>query len=68
MLIMSRKPGQMVYVSGPCWIKVTSLHESHAKIGFEAPPDVRILRGECQPFEGVSAPDSPESEVQKKAG
>ena len=46
MLVLSRKPGETISVGPDVVITILSSTPSRTKIGVEAPPDVRIQRGE----------------------
>ncbi len=44
MLILSRKRGQKVVISGPCVMTVVEVRGDHIRLGFDAEPEVRIDR------------------------
>lgn len=46
MLILGRKEGDSIIIDGDIRIVVVSCDRGGVRIGIEAPPDVRILRGE----------------------
>ena len=46
MLILSRKEGDAIYIDGGVKIVVLSADRRGVRLGIEAPPDIRILRGE----------------------
>ena len=46
MLVLARKEGQAVRVGPDTWVYVVGLTESTVRLGFEAPPDVEVLREE----------------------
>jgi carbon storage regulator len=46
MLVLSRKPGEKISVGSDVVITILSLSPTRAKIGVEAPDDVRVRRGE----------------------
>ncbi len=46
MLILSRKEGDAIVIDGGVKIIVLSSDRRGVRLGIEAPPDVRILRGE----------------------
>lgn len=46
MLILSRKEGDAIVIDGGVKIVVLSADRRGVRLGIEAPPDVRILRGE----------------------
>ncbi len=46
MLILTRREGDAIYIDGGVRIVVLSVDRKGVRLGIEAPPDVRILRGE----------------------
>ena len=46
MLVLTRKQGETIRIGDQIVIKVISTGRGKAKIGIEAPGDVRVLRGE----------------------
>jgi carbon storage regulator len=46
MLVLSRKPGEKVIIGEGITITILSAERGRIRIGFEAPEDVSILRGE----------------------
>jgi carbon storage regulator CsrA len=48
MLVLSRKEGEQLVIDGNIVITVTRLSGHRVAIGIDAPPDVRIQRGELQ--------------------
>ena len=46
MLVLSRKVGQRIVLSGGVVVTVTAMHGSRVSLGFEAPTDVQVLREE----------------------
>jgi carbon storage regulator len=46
MLVLSRKVGERIVLSGGVVVTVSALHGSRVCLGFEAPPDVLVLREE----------------------
>lgn len=46
MLILERKAGQTVVINGPAVVTVRSIRGKRVSLGFEAPRDVTISRGE----------------------
>ncbi len=48
MLVLSRKVGQEIRVDGPCVIHVYRIGGGVVKLGIQADPDIRILRGEFE--------------------
>jgi carbon storage regulator len=45
MIVIRRKPGESIWVSGT-EVRILSLSPSRVKLGVEAPRDVPVLRGE----------------------
>lgn len=48
MLILSRKPGESIYINDEIEIKIIDTNGDKVKIGIDAPINVRVLRGELQ--------------------
>lgn len=48
MLILRRKVGQQIVIAGRIRVTVNRVEGNRVSLGFEAPDDVRILRGELQ--------------------
>ena len=48
MLVLSRKVGEQIRISGDIVVVVKEIQGDRIKIGIEAPKLVRILRGELQ--------------------
>ncbi len=51
MLVLSRKVGQKVKVGKNIYIEVLGVPGTRVKLAFEAPPEVKILRGELEDME-----------------
>ena len=51
MLILSRKVGEKIVIGDGITVVVNRVAGDRVTLGFEAPPDVRILRGELRPFD-----------------
>jgi carbon storage regulator len=49
MLVLSRKVGERVVIGENITVVVARLAGNRVTIGIEAPPDVRIVRGELNP-------------------
>jgi carbon storage regulator CsrA len=49
MLVLSRKIGERVVIAGGIVVEVLSVKGRWVRLGFEATPDVAILRGELAP-------------------
>jgi carbon storage regulator len=48
MLVLSRKPGESVYIGNNIEVKVVSISKDRVKLGFEAPRDISLIRGELR--------------------
>lgn len=48
MLVLSRKPGESVYMGNNIEVKVVSISKDRVKLGFEAPRDISLIRGELR--------------------
>lgn len=46
MLVLGRKVGETIHLTGGIVIKVESCRKGHVRLAFDAPPDVIIKRGE----------------------
>jgi carbon storage regulator len=46
MLILGRKPGDTILIEGGIRIVVVSCDRGGVRLGIDAPPDLKILRGE----------------------
>lgn len=46
MLVLSRKEGEKIVIDGNITITIVRIQGSKVTLGFEAPADVKILRGE----------------------
>lgn len=49
MLVLSRKRGETIVIDGDITVSVIAIEGSRVRLGFSAPPEVPILRGELQP-------------------
>lgn len=58
MLVLSRKVGETLVIDGNVRLTVVRVSGNRVAIGIEAPDDVRILRGELNPF-GDDSPAGP---------
>lgn len=56
MLVLSRKPGEKIYVDGPCVIELLETKGSRSRIGITAEPSVVIEREEVR--ERRTGPDN----------
>lgn len=48
MLVLTRKPGESIYIGEDIEIVVTQLNRGKIRLGINAPQDVRIRRGELE--------------------
>jgi carbon storage regulator len=55
MLILSRKVGEKIVIGDGITVVVSRVSGDRVTLGLEAPPEVRILRGELSPFDKRSA-------------
>lgn len=51
MLILSRKVGEQIVIGDGITVVVSRVSGDRVTLGLEAPPEVRILRGELRPFD-----------------
>lgn len=56
MLVLSRKPNQKLHIGENITVTVLGVRGGVVKLGFEAPGDVRILRGELPNWMDVPRP------------
>lgn len=54
MLILTRKRDGVIQIGEDVFIRVMQTGRGSVKIGIEAPPHVRILRGELTPNQGAA--------------
>jgi carbon storage regulator len=57
MLVLSRKRGEMIHIGDKITITVVRAHGNHIRIGIDAPPEVRIVRGELDQWSEPAVPD-----------
>ena len=55
MLVLSRKPGETIDITGPCKVRVIRIGPNSVRLGIEAEPDVSIMRSEVHPDPQVAA-------------
>jgi carbon storage regulator CsrA len=55
MLVLSRKVNDEIVIDGRIRVQVLQVKGKTIRLGISAPDDVKILRGELQPFDPVSA-------------
>ncbi len=51
MLVLSRKVNEEIVIDGRIRVQIVQVRGKTIRIGISAPSDVKILRGELQPFE-----------------
>ena len=61
MLVLSRRIGERVCIGPDVVVRVVEISGNRVRLGIEAPPHVRILRGELA--EWITRPSSPSAEV-----
>jgi carbon storage regulator len=57
MLVLSRKPGEKVVIANGITLTVVEVHGNRVRIGFDAPDQIPILRGELVGGENLALPD-----------
>jgi len=45
-LVISRRPGEKIFLGREIQITILEIKEGNVRLGIEAPPEVKILRGE----------------------
>lgn len=65
MLVLTRKPAEMIQIGDNIVIKVIKTAKGTVKIGIEAPDNVRVVRGEL--IDQSNAPVIPEVAISKLA-
>jgi carbon storage regulator len=61
MLVLTRKPGEKIYIDSDITITVLEIKGNKIRIGIEAPDDVTVLRAELRELLGVACPETAES-------
>ncbi len=51
MLVLSRKVNEEIIIDGRIRVQIVQVRGKTIRIGISAPSDVKILRGELQPFD-----------------
>ena len=61
MLVLSRKVGERVVIEGGISLQVLEVNDQRIRLGFEAPPEIGIWRGELatfkEPTQAAAAPE-----------
>ncbi|NQV29048.1 MAG: carbon storage regulator [Rhodopirellula sp.] len=63
MLVLSRREGETLVIGGNVVITVKQVRGSRVQVGIEAPDDVRVRRGELEPWRDESNADDHEKQV-----
>jgi carbon storage regulator CsrA len=63
MLVLSRKPGERIRIGESIWVEVRRVAGNRVTLAVEAPKDIRILRGELEPFAEEFANEVPPPEA-----
>lgn len=50
MLVLSRKLGEKIWLTGDIWVTVVDIDRGKIRLGFEAPEGITILRQELLPM------------------
>jgi carbon storage regulator len=58
MLVLSRKQGEQIKIGGDITITVLGMRGGVIKLGIDAPPHLRILRGELTEWMNATPQDS----------
>ena len=58
MLVLSRKEGEQIKVGDDIVITITQVKGQRARVGIDAPSDVRILRAELEGTEAATPNDT----------
>lgn len=61
MLVLTRKLSEEIRIGDDVVVKVLAINGNRVKLGIQAPPDVRIRRGELEPDDG---PDGGETIIE----
>jgi carbon storage regulator len=56
MLVLSRKVGERVVIGDRIVVQVLQVSGQRIRLGFEAPPEVTVLRGELSELQGAATP------------
>jgi carbon storage regulator len=62
MLVLTRKPGESVIIAGGIKVTIVSVEGNRVRLGFEAPPEVRIDREEVHARIREFAEEAPPAE------
>jgi carbon storage regulator len=68
MLVLTRKRNEMIRVGDNVVIKVIKTGKGSVKIGIEAPANIRVLRGELEPFEETEVAEESVEEDEHRHG
>jgi carbon storage regulator len=67
MLVITRKESELVQIGDDVIVKVVQTGRGSIKIGIEAPPHVRVLRGEMSAALTALSPGQPLYEVNRRS-
>lgn len=67
MLVITRKESELVQIGDDVIVKVVQTGRGSIKIGIEAPPHVRVLRGEMSAELAALPPGQPLYEVHRRS-
>jgi carbon storage regulator len=67
MLVITRKESELVQIGDDVIVKVVQTGRGSIKIGIEAPPHVRVLRGEMSAELAALPPGQPLHEVNRRS-
>lgn len=67
MLVLTRKPMQQIRIGNDITVTVVKVERNTIRIAIEAPRDVRILRGELEPF-ATAVLESPDPSTDSNSG
>ena len=65
MLVLTRKSKEQIHIGDDVTITILKINGQSAKIGIEAPRDVRIVRGELRAYDRVER-ETPEPTLESK--
>jgi carbon storage regulator len=57
MLVLTRKRAETIHIGDHIFVKVIRTGRSSVKIGIEAPPNVRVIRGELLETPDAASPE-----------
>ena len=63
MLVLMRRLNEKIYINDNVCIQVLQIEKNQVKLGFEAPREIRILRGEVKDCFGTEMTESKQNAV-----